>query len=256
MNPDETLQASNYASGFMSNVYPRRRVPDLSGLVGMQPNAIYIMLPVEPKDSIDVGLSGGSHPNKDETTNRDGWAAFSGTSAAAPQLAGASALVKQACKRLGPADVRDILMKSARDVTRGTCHPNTGSNPATVGHDLATGAGLVDAHKAVLLAKIRCLRSVGPSPGRGRIARGPIPPEPIIRRSPEPMPRQPEIRPTPGPRPPISPVGPAGYGTQTGIAEASLELNAGSGGAGLTTEDAQALEQMVMDAEINMEDVG
>ena len=37
---------------------------------------------------IDVGNAGGTHPNGDETANNDGWAAFSGTSAAAPQLAG------------------------------------------------------------------------------------------------------------------------------------------------------------------------
>src|SRR5205823_11061156 len=38
MNVDETLTASNYASGFVSNIYPGRQVPDLCGLVGMQPH--------------------------------------------------------------------------------------------------------------------------------------------------------------------------------------------------------------------------
>jgi subtilisin family serine protease len=102
MNPDESLRASDYASGFMSNIYPGRRVPDLSGLVGMKPKAIYIMLPIESGDDIDVQLSGGTHPNGDETTNSDGWGAFSGTSAAAPQLAGAAALVKQAAHTSNP----------------------------------------------------------------------------------------------------------------------------------------------------------
>ena len=107
MNPNETLQASNYSSGFLSQIYAGRSCPDVSGLVGMKPKAIYIMLPVEPGDSIDAtpwnvappasGLQGGTHPNGDETTNSDGWAAFSGTSAAAPQLAGVAALIKQAC---------------------------------------------------------------------------------------------------------------------------------------------------------------
>jgi subtilisin family serine protease len=169
MNPDESLRASDYASGFNSNIYPNRRVPDLSGLVGMRPKAIYIMLPIEPGDAIDAtpwndpngGLQGGTHPNGDETTNNDGWGAFSGTSAAAPQLAGAAALVKQACPSLKPAEIREILKKSARDVKTGNCHPNTGGNPAIVGPDTATGNGLVDAHKAVLLAKVKCL---GPQP--------------------------------------------------------------------------------------------
>ena len=171
MNPDETLQASSYSSGFMSQIYANRRVPDVCGLVGMRPKAIYIMLPVEPGDDIDStpfnhpsgrGIQGGTHPNGDETTNSDGWGCFSGTSAAAPQLAGAAALIKQACPILKPGDVREILMKTARDVTTGNCSPVPGTgvpggHPAKVGPDLATGNGLVDAHKAVLLAKVKCL---------------------------------------------------------------------------------------------------
>ena len=62
MKQDESLRASDYSSGFMSNIYPNRRVPDLCGLVGMQPKAMYIMLPLEPGDDIDVGNSGGKHP--------------------------------------------------------------------------------------------------------------------------------------------------------------------------------------------------
>jgi Subtilase family len=61
LNPDGSLQASDYASGFDSNVYPGRRVPDLSGLVGMRPGASYIMLPVEPGDVLDSDLAGGTH---------------------------------------------------------------------------------------------------------------------------------------------------------------------------------------------------
>jgi hypothetical protein len=161
MSPDESLQASNYASGFASQIYAGRNVPDLCGLVGMKPKAIYIMFPLEPGDEIDVGNAGLTHPNGDETTNSDGWAAFSGTSAAAPQLAGVAALVKQACPGLTPAQVRNIMKSTARDVTTGHCNSVPGGpaagNVATVGPDLATGTGLVDAHKAVMLAKVQCL---------------------------------------------------------------------------------------------------
>jgi hypothetical protein len=66
------------------------------------------------------------------------------------------ALIKQACARLTPPEVRDILMSTARDVTTGTNHPNFG-NAAVAGPDNATGNGLVDANKAVLLAKLRCI---------------------------------------------------------------------------------------------------
>lgn len=156
MDRDGSLRASDYASGFDSNIYANRRVPDLSGLVGMRPRAAYIMLPVEPNDQIDTGSAGGTHPNGDETATGDGWAAISGTSAAAPQIAGAAALVLQACPRLTPAQVKDILMRSARDVTTGTNHPNF-NNPSVVGPDNSTGNGLVDASRAVLLAKLRCM---------------------------------------------------------------------------------------------------
>ena len=159
MQPDETLIASNHAAGFASNIYPGRKVPDLSGLVGMKPKAMYIMLPVEPNDELDQANGGGVHPMGDETSKTDGWAAFSGTSAAAPQLAGAAALIKQVCMKLTPVQVRSILMKGAKDVTVGT---NNSGNTAGPGYDLATGAGLVDAHKSVMLAKLQCIGLIGP----------------------------------------------------------------------------------------------
>ncbi len=157
MHPDGSFEATPYASGFASNIYHGRNVPDVCGLVGLPPRAQYIMLPVEPNDYLDRTLSGGSHPNGDETARNDGWAAFSGTSAAAPQLAGICALMKQACPRLIPAQVRDILKRTARDVTAGNCSPSTGGHPATPGADLATGHGLADAFRATLIARFRCL---------------------------------------------------------------------------------------------------
>src|SRR5204863_6318206 len=81
LQQDGSYIASNYASGFMSNIYPGRRVPDLCGLVGQRPRAVYIMLPVQPHDCIDRELAGSVYPNGDETNAEDGWAAFSGTSA-------------------------------------------------------------------------------------------------------------------------------------------------------------------------------
>lgn len=161
---DGSMRASDYASGFASAIYSGRNVPDLSGLVGMRPRASYIMLPVEPNDEIDQSLgNGAAHPDGDETPSNDGWAAISGTSAAAPQLAGAAALVKQACPRLTPAEVRDVLRTTARDVTAGRNFNRTGMNHlAVTGPDLATGHGLVDVNRAVVVAKLRCLRSIAP----------------------------------------------------------------------------------------------
>jgi subtilisin family serine protease len=145
---DGSMRASNYSSGFVSNIFAGRQSPDLCGLVGMQPKAAYIMLPVPAGSAIDVGLAGSTHPNGDETQADDAWAAISGTSAAAPQIAGAAALIKQACPRLTPAEVKDVLQKTARDVTVGTSHPNTPGTTGT-GTDTATGAGLLDAQSSL-----------------------------------------------------------------------------------------------------------
>ena len=179
-------------SGFTSRIYSGRNVPDVSGLVGMRPRAQSIMLPVEPDDNIDRNLSGGNHPNGDETARNDGWAAFSGTSAAAPQIAGICALIKQACKRLSTSQVRSILKRSARDVTVGNSNPSTGANPATPGPDLATGHGLADAYRATIIARFRCiLRPPVVLPQPPIVVR-----PPIIQPTPRPIPH-------PGPIPPL-----------------------------------------------------
>jgi Subtilase family len=152
LNFDGSVMASNYASGFQSAIYPGRRVPDVCGLVGMRPKAIYIMLPVQPGDAIDTDNSGLIHPNGDQTAPDDGWAAFSGTSAAAPQLAGAAALIKQVTPAATPAQVKAALTETARDVTIGLCSPVKdvhGGLPAGPGPDDATGFGLVDVASAV-----------------------------------------------------------------------------------------------------------
>jgi subtilisin family serine protease len=268
MNPDETLRASDYASGFMSNIYPNRRVPDLCGLVGMKPKAIYIMLPVEPSDEIDTDLAGGTHPNGDQTTTSDGWAAFSGTSAAAPQLAGVAALIKQACPGLKPADIKDILRKTARDVTTGNCNSSTGGAAATVGPDTATGDGLVDAHKAVLLAKVRCLGPITPPIVPITTPVVPVTPTPItpitgpvrpIVTSPV-VPVTPPVTPvTPGPVVPVQPVRPIAPIVNPGPVTPAADEPAGMAGrseAGaprLSSQDVEALESMVVSSELDLE---
>src|SRR5262249_49202018 len=145
---DGSMQASNYSSGFQSQVYPGRSVPDVCGLVGMRPKAIYIMLPVEPGDQIDQG-NVGTFDDGDETATDDGWAAFSGTSAAAPQLAGIAALLKQVVPSATPGLVKAALMTTARAVTAGMCSavPDLhGGLPASE----STGSGLIDATAAVV----------------------------------------------------------------------------------------------------------
>lgn len=246
MRQDGTFQASDYASGFSSNIYAGRNSPDVCGLVGMRPRAAYIMLPLEAGDQIDVSVAGGTHPNGDETATNDGWAAISGTSAAAPQLAGVAALIRQACPRLTPAQVRSIMRSTARDVTTGTSATGTTAGP---GVDVATGAGLVDAARAVLTAKVRCLGPIGPIRPIRPIGPAPIRPiEPI--RPIGPVPIQP-IEPI-QPIQPIRPIGPVilpspvvGQGGEELPDQASGPETSGQ----LSADDVTALEEIIRTSE-------
>ncbi len=142
------IEASSYASSFISPIYGDRQVPDVCGLVGNLPYGSYIMLPVPPNSLVDQQLS----VRDDGTEAIDGWAAFSGTSAAAPQLAGICALMKQVNRSLSPAQARQILRDTAYDVVVGSSNPASSGASARAGPDLATGHGLADAYNAVINA--------------------------------------------------------------------------------------------------------
>lgn len=146
---DGTMQASDYASAFSSKIYPGRDVPDACGLVGLANNgAQYIMLPLQPNCEID-------RQNGDGTAKDDGWAVISGTSAAAPQLAGAIALMLEKNPGLSADDIKAVFDQTSRDVAIGAANPasneNNGGMLAGPGHDGATGPGLVDVMAAIAL---------------------------------------------------------------------------------------------------------
>jgi hypothetical protein len=141
------MTASNYASAFKSEIYSGRSVPDFCGLVGMLPHADYIMLPIPPRSEIDRDTSG-----HDGTAADDGWGLFSGTSAAAPQIAAVCALLLQKNPGLTPSDIKAVLKRTARDVSTGRANPASDPAqrgvPASAGMDGATGSGLLDAFAA------------------------------------------------------------------------------------------------------------
>lgn len=135
---DGSMRASDSASAYPSLIYPGRQVPDFCGLVGMMPYANYIVLPVPPGARIDKVAS-----PLDGTTDDDAWAVFSGTSAAAPQLAGVCALLLSKNPSLTPSDIKAILKRTARSVRKGRASKL--SDPERKGWralDGATGAGL------------------------------------------------------------------------------------------------------------------
>ena len=159
MEANGAIQAATHASGYASPIYAGRNVPDVCGLVGMQPRGLYIMLPVQPDSIYDrTRATGGPHPQSDETATNDGWAAFSGTSSASAQISGVCAVLRGIVRNLTPERVRGLLMQNARDVTQGRAHARTGGNPATPGPDLATGAGLVDTHMSAMIAWLTTFR--------------------------------------------------------------------------------------------------
>ncbi|MFX1476742.1 MAG: S8 family serine peptidase [Promethearchaeota archaeon] len=149
------FRASNFASSYDSFVYtnPQRHCPDVVGLVGEMPQGILIMLPTQPDGeawAMDRDLSAQSFPNGDNTTGNDGWCVCSGTSAAAPQVAGIVALLLQQYPNLTPMAVKNVLENSARDIQTGSSSEySAGPDNAAPGWDAATGFGLVDGEAAL-----------------------------------------------------------------------------------------------------------
>lgn len=148
-------RASDFASGYRSPWFGGVDVPTVCGLCGMQPRPQYLMLPVPAGSQLDLLASstvGGVQG--DSTAPDDGWALLSGTSSAAPQVAGACALILSAKPRLRPRQVIEALSRTARDIVLG--HSSSQFNqPARPGFDNATGWGLIDASAAVEYAKSR-----------------------------------------------------------------------------------------------------
>jgi subtilisin family serine protease len=144
------LQASNYASGYMSSMFPGRRIPDVSGLCGQTPKAIYILMPTQPANTMDQQNGGTPFPDADETRGNDGWVGASGTSSATPQIAGIVALMIQKARRKGltlsAADVRSKLEASCVAITAGR---NAMGFPAVGQPNTAVGFGLVNATAAL-----------------------------------------------------------------------------------------------------------
>ena len=147
VGPSGDMQASDYASAFTSKPYPGRNVPDFCGLVGLADNhADYIMLPIPTECEIDE-----NNAAHDRTGENDGWGVFSGTSAAAPQIAGVCALLLEMNPCLTPGEIKNALRRTCRDVINGSASPASNDRvavPAGPGIDGATGAGLVDAFAA------------------------------------------------------------------------------------------------------------
>ena len=149
-------------------------------------------------------------------------------------------------------------MKTARDVTTGTCNtvfPLHTGLPAAAGFDTATGSGLVDAHKAVLMAKVKCLGPIIPIVV-------PVTTPPIVPITGPVVPVFPVKPITPRPIEPIRPIAPIvnpGPMPQSGAAGREAAGAQGGGGGGeaqpsgqLSADDVEALSQMIVKSEIEL----
>jgi subtilisin family serine protease len=141
------------ASGYPSPWFKGVVVPTVCGLCGMKGGLKYLMLPVPAGSRLDrsasVGVGGAE---RDFTAQDDGWAVLSGTSSAAPQVAGASALILSAKPGLKPAQIIEALSRTALDIVVGQSS-SPFNQPTKPGRDNATGWGLIDASAAVDYAK-------------------------------------------------------------------------------------------------------
>jgi hypothetical protein len=140
---NDSIEASNFACSGTNVNNPGRQCPDVCGICGRRPYGIFIALPTPSGSEYDLYANYG-----DGTTVSDGWVVFSGTSAATPMVAGVVALMMEADPSyIGRPDrVKTTLMNSCIDVYTGASA--SGENAGT-GPDQATGAGLVQAYRAV-----------------------------------------------------------------------------------------------------------
>ncbi len=84
-------------------------------------------------------------PNGPNDFDNDGFPNFNGTSASAPHAAAVGALMKQARPDLRPNQIRHILKNTARDMK----DPFSPFSPFDSGQDTTTGAGFLDADRAL-----------------------------------------------------------------------------------------------------------
>jgi len=154
LDQHSNLTASDYCSAYRSPWFAGRSVPTVCGVVGLLPRAQTLMLPVSPGSDRDVGESrtDAQHNPGDGTAPNDGWARFSGSSAAAPQIAGAVAVLLGAMPTLTPQQVITALRSTATDVIIGRSHPRFNEH-AGIGDDVATGAGLINVSAALDFAR-------------------------------------------------------------------------------------------------------
>ncbi|MBL0801657.1 S8 family serine peptidase [Streptomyces albidoflavus] len=134
--PDGRRRAADLASSYRSDLFPGRRVPDLSGPCGMLPHGDYVEFPTQPGCMFDRRNSA-----YDGTAPDDGWLVSSGTSGATAYAAGVVALAVQQGIGKGRALTAADLADACLPVTEG--RTLTGDDCGGVCPNEAVGLGLL-----------------------------------------------------------------------------------------------------------------
>ena len=145
---------ATYASGYTSDLYPNRKVPDVCGLCGQKPRAVYIMMPCPPNCEMDrQPRRPVSFPDKDETASERRLGRRERHQQRRPRkIAGVVALMVEKARTKNPRGCSPARM--CANILQTTGVPvQTGNNaqgfPA-VGHpNVAVGHGLIDATAAL-----------------------------------------------------------------------------------------------------------
>ena len=147
MSQEGRFFAASYASGYASAIFDNRIVPDFCGLVGMEPNGVYLALPTSPGSIIDEAFAAQPFPMGDGGLGDDGWVVVSGTSSASAQTSGVLALLKQISPDLDQAAAKRVLASTAVRINLGASAQGSPTGPPWP--NLATGHGLIDIDAAV-----------------------------------------------------------------------------------------------------------
>ncbi|MDH6191541.1 serine protease AprX [Streptomyces sp. CZ24] len=134
--PDGRRRAADLASSYRSDLFPGRRVPDLSGPCGMLPHGDYVEFPTQPGCMFDRRNSA-----YDGTAPDDGWLVSSGTSGATAYASGVVALAVQQGIGKGRALTAADLADACLPVTEG--RTLTGDDCGGVCPNEAVGLGLL-----------------------------------------------------------------------------------------------------------------
>lgn len=121
--PDGALYASDISSRFESGFFPGRFVPDVCGIVGNWPHGRLLLVPVPPDAKLArrPGFATIAAGDSSEVKGMEGWAMFSGTSAATAMVSGACAVLLQKDSGLSPDALKSLLSETARVVPESGC---------------------------------------------------------------------------------------------------------------------------------------